>query len=374
MRNPVFTAVLLSVLLLSGVIATSMISFIGAEASSDKQEKKKEKDKKDYYENYDKVKDVYESADHDSYKMPMRDQYSDGYNTNDYTAEADQYSDGYKTDGYVSEQDKQGKYKADDKVDYKNNDKKAIKKIKIIECKNTNINGDELEDLETVETMKSENPIVKQLENKQLGNQMTEHNQYNGGVHEFYIGSDTKIVFICTNENYNLDSDNNIDPSKTTNTDSTRENTESGNATATVDSNDNADTINEIENTESGNAIMQQKQQEQPVQEQEQIQQQQEQIQEQQEQIQQQQLKQLKQQQEQIQQQHLQKQLKQQQLKQEQEQQKDTRLLNSDNAIATEDPDDRLDLVTNEMISGQNTDSLSKMDVDTTPNYLNIIK
>jgi len=400
MRNPVFTAVLLSVLLLSGVIATSMISFIGAEASSDKQEKKKEKDKKDYYENYDKVKDVYESADHDSYKMPMRDQYSDGYNTNDYTAEADQYSDGYntndytaeadqysdgyntndytaeadqysdgyKTDGYVSEQDKQGKYKADDKVDYKNNDKKAIKKIKIIECKNTNINGDELEDLETVETMKSENPIVKQLENKQLGNQMTEHNQYNGGVHEFYIGSDTKIVFICTNENYNLDSDNNIDPLKTTNTDSTtRENTESGNATATVDSNDNADTINEIENTESGNAIMQQKQQEQPVQEQEQIQQEQE-------QIQQEQLKQLKQQQEQIQQEHLQKQLKQQQLKQQQEQQKDTRLLNSGNAIATEDPDDRLDLVTNEMISGQNTDSLSKMDVDTTPNYLNIIK
>jgi len=414
MRNPVFTAVLLSVLLLSGVIATSMISFIGAEASSDKQEKKKEKDKKDYYENYDKVKDVYESADHDSYKMPMRDQYSDGYNTNDYTAEADQYSDGYntndytaeadqysdgyntndytaeadqysdgyntndytaeadqysdgyKTDGYVSEQDKQGKYKADDKVDYKNNDKKAIKKIKIIECKNTNINGDELEDLETVETMKSENPIVKQLENKQLGNQMTEHNQYNGGVHEFYIGSDTKIVFICTNENYNLDSDNNIDPSKTTNTDSTtRENTESGNATAAVDSNDNADTINEIENTESGNAIMQQKQQEQPVQEQ---------IQQEQEQIQQEQLKQLKQQQEQIQQEHLQKQLKQQQLKQQQEQQKDTRLLNSGNAIATEDPDDRLDLVTNEMISGQNTDSLSKMDVDTTPNYLNIIK
>jgi hypothetical protein len=48
--------------------------------------------------------------------------------------------------------------------------------------------------------------------------------------------------------------------------------------------------------------------------------------------------------------------------------------LNSGNATATEDPDDRLDLVTNEMIPGQNTDSLSKMDVDTTPNYLNIIK
>jgi hypothetical protein len=99
------------------------------------------------------------------------------------------------------------------------------------------------------------------------------------------------------------------------------------------------------------------------------------------------QLKQLKQQQEQIQQEHLQKQLKQQQLKQQlkqqqlkqqlkqqQEPQQDTRLLNSGNAIATEDPDDRLDLVTNEMISGQNPDSLSNMDVDTTPNYLDIIK
>ncbi|HLN34027.1 MAG TPA: hypothetical protein VK250_01955 [Nitrososphaeraceae archaeon] len=332
MRNPVFTAVLLSVLLLSGVIATSMVSFIGAEASSDKQEKKKEKDKKDYYENYNEVKDVYESTDHDSYKMPTTDQYSDGYNTNDYAAEADQYSDGYKTDGYVSEQDKQVKYKDDDKGDYKNNDKKAIKKIKIIECRNSNLNGDTLDDIETVESMKSENPIVKQLENHQLGNQMTEYNQYNGGVYEFYIDSDTKIVFICSNENYNLDSDNNIDALKATNTNSTTiETTESGNGTtATMDSNDNADTRNEIETTESGNAIVQQKQQEQPVQQQEQIQQ--------------------------------------------QEQQKDTRLLNSGNAIATDDPDDRVDLVTNEMISGQNTDSSSKMDVDTTPNYLNIIK
>ncbi|MGE5705896.1 MAG: hypothetical protein ACM3XP_04175 [Nitrososphaerales archaeon] len=299
MRNPVFTAVLLSVLLLSGVIATSMISFIGAEASSDKQEKKKEKDKKDYYDNYDKVKDVYESTDHDSYKMPMADQYSDGYQMNDYTAEADQYSDGYQTDGYVSEKDNQEKYKADDKGDYKNNDKKAIKKIKIIECKNTNVNGDELEDLETVETMKSENPIVKQLENKQLGNQMNEYDQYNGGVHEYYIGSDTKIIFICTNDNYNLDSNNNIDTLKTPNTGSTTiETTESGdNARATVDSNDNADTIKETETTESG-----------------------------------------------------------------------------DNATATGDSNDSIDLVTNEMISGQNTDSLLNMDVDTKPNYLNIMK
>jgi hypothetical protein len=46
MRNPVFTAVLLSVLLLSGVIATSMISFIDAEASSDRKEKRKKKIKR----------------------------------------------------------------------------------------------------------------------------------------------------------------------------------------------------------------------------------------------------------------------------------------------------------------------------------------
>jgi hypothetical protein len=315
----------------------------------------------DYTAETDQYSDSYQMNDYTA----ETDQYSDSYQMNDYTAETDQYSDSYQTDGYVSEKDNQEKYKAEDKGDYKNNDKKAIKKIKIIECKNSNVNGDELEDLETVETMKAENPIIKQLENKQLGNQMNEYDQYNGGVHEFYIGSDTKIIFICTNENYNLDSNNNIDTLKTPNTGSTTiETTESGdNATATVDSNDNADTIKETETTESGNAIMQQKQQGQPVQQQ---QQQQEQIQ--------QQLKQLKQQQEQIQQQHLQKQLKQQQLKQQQEQQKDTRVLNSGNALATEDPDDRLDLVTNDMISGQNTDSLSNMDVDTKPNYLNIMK
>jgi hypothetical protein len=181
----------------------------------------------DYTAETDQYSDSYQMNDYtaetdqysDSYQMndytAETDQYSDSYQMNDYTAETDQYSDSYQTDGYVSEKDNQEKYKADDKGDYKNNDKKAIKKIKIIECKNSNVNGDELEDLETVETMKAENPIVKQLENKQLGNQINEYDQYNGGVHEFYIGSDTKIIFICTNENYNLDSNNNIDTLKT---------------------------------------------------------------------------------------------------------------------------------------------------------------
>ncbi|MFB5601189.1 MAG: hypothetical protein ACE5SW_13295, partial [Nitrososphaeraceae archaeon] len=263
MRKSVFKAVLLSLILLSGVIVTSTVSFVDVQAASDKKDKKKEKekDKEDTKKDYDfgkdhEIKQSYESLEYDSDNQYLQDQYYEGYEMKDYTAESDPYYEGYEmkdytaesdpyyegyqTDGYVTEQYEEQKYKSDDKIIYKNKDKKAVKNIKIIECKNVNVNADELSDLTTVESLKANNPILNKLENK-LENQITGYNQYNNGIYEFYVEPDTKIIFICTNENYNLDSNENLGSTETITSfpPSAIETSESGNITTTSSSDSN---------------------------------------------------------------------------------------------------------------------------------------
>jgi hypothetical protein len=252
MRKPVFTAVFLSLILLSGIIVTSTVSLVDVEAASDKKDKKKEKDKqgtkKDYtFGNDHEIKQSYESVEYDPDNQYLPDPYYDGYQMKDYAGESDPYYDGYQMDEYVPEQYEEQKYKSDDIITYKNQDKKTIKNIKIIECKNVNVNAVELNDLTTAETLKASNPLINQLENK-LENQLTTHDQYNDGIYEFYIQPDTKIIFICTNENYNLDN-NNIGTTDTASSvpPTAIETSESGNVTASFDSNDSVDmTNNEI--------------------------------------------------------------------------------------------------------------------------------
>ena len=242
MRKPVFTAVLLSLILLSGVVVTSMVSFIDVEASSDKKDKKhKEKDRDKGY-----AKKDYDSFKYDSdYQYPS-DQYYNGYQMEDYAAEKDPYSDGYQKDGYASEKYDEHKYKSDDKVIYKNKDKKKVKNIKIIECKNVNVNADELKDITTAERLHSNNPILNNLENKlknQINgeNEITGYDQYNDGIYEFYVGPDTKIIFICTNENYDLDNKNNH---YTTNA-------ETSIPSSAMETSENADVITTADTTEA---------------------------------------------------------------------------------------------------------------------------
>lgn len=231
MRKPVFTAVLLSLILLSGVVVTSMISFIDVEASSDKKDKKHKEKDRDRDKDKDKDRDKgYAKKDYDSFKYDS-----------DYQYPSDPYYNGYPKDGYVSEQYDEHKYKSDDKVIYKSKDKK-FKNIKIIECKNVNVNADELKDLTTAEMLHSNNQILNNLENKlkdQINgeSEITGYEQYNDGVYEFYVGPDTKIIFICTNENYNLDSEDNhgTTNAETSIPSSAMENSENADVTTTAD-------------------------------------------------------------------------------------------------------------------------------------------
>ncbi len=92
----------------------------------------------------------------------------------------------------------------EDKTDSsdKKRDKQTFKNVKIIECRNFNINAYELDDLQSVETLLS-NPDI--FENDDVNQQGKGHSsEKSKEAREYNIGSNTKVIFICNNEKYNL--------------------------------------------------------------------------------------------------------------------------------------------------------------------------
>jgi hypothetical protein len=88
-------------------------------------------------------------------------------------------------------------------------DKKTYKNIKIIECKNFNINAYEIKDLESIETLLTKPTTFKNNNNDDddsVGNQQVKsHNEKNSKqAKEYDINSNTKVIFICNNENHEL--------------------------------------------------------------------------------------------------------------------------------------------------------------------------
>ncbi|MGI9009825.1 MAG: hypothetical protein ACR2F1_01375 [Nitrososphaeraceae archaeon] len=82
------------------------------------------------------------------------------------------------------------------------NDKKQYKNIKIIECRNLKINAYEVEDLKSIENLINKPTIFeKDIDGNQQGESHSENNRQ---AQEFNTGSNTKIIFICNNESYNL--------------------------------------------------------------------------------------------------------------------------------------------------------------------------
>ncbi len=88
-------------------------------------------------------------------------------------------------------------------LDKNDNDKKQSKNIKIIECRNFNINAYEVEDLKSIETLQNK-PTT--FENDGGNQQDKSHNENNrrGEANQYDINSNTKVIFICTNENHDL--------------------------------------------------------------------------------------------------------------------------------------------------------------------------
>src|SRR5215204_6213474 len=87
-------------------------------------------------------------------------------------------------------------------------DKKTYKNIKIIECKNFNINAYEIEDLKSIETLLTKPTTFENNDDDDdnVGNQQVKsHNEKNSKeAKEYDINSNTKVIFICNNENHEL--------------------------------------------------------------------------------------------------------------------------------------------------------------------------
>jgi len=88
------------------------------------------------------------------------------------------------------------------------NDKKTYKNIKIIECRNFNINAYEVEDLKSIGTLLNKPTAFENdgADDDNVGNQqLKSHDQKNSREDKVYdINSNTKVIFVCNNEHHDL--------------------------------------------------------------------------------------------------------------------------------------------------------------------------
>jgi hypothetical protein len=193
MHKSTVTTVLLIAILFTGAIMTASTSVIDADAKEKKDKEKyydkddrKNKDKQYDDESYDYSKDYsnYEGKDKDKY--------------DDYKDESHEY------DSYTKEQkDYNDKYPENYKPSYD----KHIKKIKIVDCTNRNINADGIQDygdikptLDTALDLKNANDKLMQLDSFGDFN----NNPKNSEVQVYSLPPDTKIIVKCSNENHYL--------------------------------------------------------------------------------------------------------------------------------------------------------------------------
>lgn len=234
-----FTSIFLIMLLLTGAIPTlTSIPLLDTEAFAEKKGPKHDSekdDKQDYqqkYKHYDFEK--YLSHQYEAYK-----EYTQYYGDLLYSVENSDKNP-FFTDENVREQDDNRKQKHSDRDDddddangksdkmdsSEKNEKKTYKYIKIIECSNLNINQYDVEDLSDVEKIinakeaqdsRNVEKILKEVTVSENNNDDDDdddhvkesHIKNNKAAHQEYnIGSETKIIFLCNNDNLNMDSTN----------------------------------------------------------------------------------------------------------------------------------------------------------------------
>jgi hypothetical protein len=230
MRRISFAALIfITFIIITGVIISINISLTETEAFSDNPGLKQINEKSDgklinyqqMYKQYDFAKyfnhyytyskedsknydspDVFENSKVNSFSITsnnLNDKDSD--NKKQQHKQSNRYNDDPKVT-HILELDR--KNIVEDKTDSldKKRDKQKYKNVKIIECRNFNINAYELEDLQSVETLLS-NPST--FENDEVNQEGKGHGSENSKeAREYNIDSNTKVIFICNNEKYNL--------------------------------------------------------------------------------------------------------------------------------------------------------------------------
>jgi hypothetical protein len=114
------------------------------------------------------------------------------------------------------------KDKSEEDEDEEEEEKKTYKNIQIIECSNLNLNNYEVENYRDVEKIinakeAQDSSLVEEILNKETTfennndddyNHMESHKENSNAPQEYNIGSETKIIFLCTNDNLNRESTN----------------------------------------------------------------------------------------------------------------------------------------------------------------------
>ena len=240
MRTPISFAtmiMLITSIILTGAIITISISLTDTLAFSDKIALKEIQQKDDDNEkNYQQMYKQFDFEKYLNYHYTYIKEYDENHNSNSgadisdkypFTAlalsnffndkdnnkkvkEKQQQSDRDKDADkakYILELDNK-KHITDDEKKYSSdkNNKKTYKNIKIIECRNLNIKAYEVEDLKSIETLLNKPTIFENDDDgisNQQGNSHSENNG-RGEAKEYVINSNTKVIFICNNENHDL--------------------------------------------------------------------------------------------------------------------------------------------------------------------------
>jgi hypothetical protein len=252
-RTSFSTLLLLTSIILIGAVLTISVSLTDTLATSDKIDRNQiqQKDDGDNKKNYQHMYKQYDFEKYLNYHYTYIPEYNENQdsNNNDDFSEKNPFAaaaiyHGFKDDEDNKKQqpqhqsneekdDAKAKYilELDDRKDFADDkkyssdknkdDKKTYKNIRIIECRNFNINAYEVEDLKSIETLLNK-PTTFENDDYANGNQQEKsHNEKNSKeTKEYDINSNTKVIFICNNENHDLrpiNSNNNLTPQPLTN-------------------------------------------------------------------------------------------------------------------------------------------------------------
>jgi len=226
-RIPSAAMIFITFIIITGVIISIDISLTETEAFSDNPDLKQIKEKGDGKINYQQMYKQYDFAKYLNHYYTYSNKDSKNYDSTDdiENSEVNSFSItshnlNYKDGDNKKQQKLSNRHNDDSKVtkilelDRKNMvedktdssdkkmDKQEYKNVKIIECRNFNINAYELDDLQSVETLLSNQSNFENDEVNQQGKGLS--SEKSKEAREYNIGSNTKVIFICNNERYNL--------------------------------------------------------------------------------------------------------------------------------------------------------------------------
>src|SRR5215208_6127569 len=243
MRTTSFsTMLLIMTIIFSGAIITTIVSLTDTLAFSDTIDQKQIQQKDDNNDNnnqknYQQLYKQYDFEKYLNYHYMYLPQYNDNHDSKSddddiskknpfATAEIDNNFKDKKDNKKQLRQQQSNSEKDEAKAEYilelkdtkdfadykkdssDKNDKKTYKNIKIIECRNFNINAYEIEDLKSIETLLTKPTNFENNDDNNNNNnnkQVKSHNEKNSKeTKEYDINSNTKVIFICNNENHEL--------------------------------------------------------------------------------------------------------------------------------------------------------------------------